>query len=146
VPTPAANAPARVEQNQQPQSQHVLKVQVTLAPELQTPELQKGLDQKTPLFILARDPAAPGPPLAAVRRAVGDLPLAVSITDNDAMMKGRGIGSVARVQVVARISKSGTPQAQPGDLYGDALVEFVGDKPANVKIVIDRTVGSAAGK
>ena len=72
--------------------------------------------------------------------------MSVTITDGDAMMSGRGITSVSRVQVVARISKSGTPQAQPGDLYGEALVELAGASPIQVKIVIDRVVENAVGK
>ena len=121
--------------------QRALAVQVSIAP-----NLLKNLDQKTPLFVLVRDPAVPGPPLAAVRRAVGDLPLSVTITDNDAMMAGRGLSSTARVQVVARVSKSGTPQAQLGDLFGEAFVDFTNEKSASVKIVIDRIVESSSGK
>jgi len=135
--TAPKSAPNRAREKQPlaPQANHSLIVQVSVAS-----DFAKDIDSKTPLFILARDPAAPGPPLAAVRRAVGDLPLTVTITDSDAMMQGHGIGSVARVQVVARISKSGAPQAQPGDLFGDATVEFVGTKATHVKIVIDRAV------
>jgi cytochrome c-type biogenesis protein CcmH len=123
------------------QSPRALAVQVSI-----DPNLAKALDQKTPLFVLARNPGAAGPPLAAVRRAVGDLPLSVTITDGDAMIQGRGISGLAQVQVVARISKSGTPQAQPGDLYGEALVALVDEKPASVKIVINRVVETAGGK
>jgi cytochrome c-type biogenesis protein CcmH len=72
--------------------------------------------------------------------------LKITITDNDAMMAGRGISSVPRVQVVARISKSGTPQAQPGDLFGDAAVDFTVKPSTEVKIVIDRAVKVVVGK
>jgi len=123
------------------QSKRAIAVQVSIAP-----NLGKDLDQRTPLFVLARNPAAPGPPAAAVRRAVGDLPLSVTITDSDAMIQGRGISSLSQVQVVARISKSGAPQAQPGDLYGETLVQFAGDKPVKVKIVIDRVVADTGDK
>lgn len=123
------------------QSQRAVNVQVSIKP-----ELEKTLDKKTPLFILVRDPVAPGPPFAAVRRAVGDLPLAVSISDSDAMMQGRGISNVESAQVVARVSKSGAPQAQPGDLYGEAQVKFDGNKTISVKIIIDQVVGNTANR
>jgi hypothetical protein len=42
--------------------------------------------------------------------------------------------------VVARISKSGAPQAQIGDLYGDATVEIAAAQAIAVKITIDRKV------
>jgi predicted negative regulator of RcsB-dependent stress response len=112
-----------------------LKVEVALKP-----GFGEKFDKATPLFILARDPVKGGPPLAATRRTVGDLPLIVTLTDNDAMMAGRGISSVPRVQVVARISKSGTPQAQAGDLFGDAIVDLSGKQSVAVKIAIDRKV------
>ncbi len=137
---PPKSSPApKAAQDKQSPSGHALAVEVSLAPDL-AKSMAKNLDPKTPLFVLARDPAAPGPPLAAVRRAVGDLPLSVTITDDDAMMQGRGINSVSRVQVVARISKSGTPQAQPGDLYGDVTVDLIAGKTTDIKIVIDRIV------
>lgn len=103
-------------------------------------DLLKGLDQKTALFVLAREPGKGGPPLAVTRRVVGDLPLKVSLSDNDAMMPGRGISTVPRVEVVARISKSGTPQAQPGDIEGSVSVDVPTTQSVAVKIVIDRKI------
>ena len=40
------------------------------------------------------------------------------------MIAARTIASVPRVQVVARLSRSGTPQAQSGDFYGEAEYDF----------------------
>ena len=113
--------------------QRVLTVKVTLAPKL------KGqVDERTPLFVLARDGA--GPPLAAVRRAVGDLPLTIALSDRDAMIAGRSIATVQQVEVVARISKTGTPQQQSGDLFGQVQHRFASPKSDTVEIVIDRVV------
>ena len=111
-----------------------LNVEVKLAP-----SLAASVDKSTTVFVLARDPNG-GPPLAVHRKTVADLPLKVTLTDKDAMMAGRGISSVPRVQVVARVSRSGTPQAQPGDLFGDATVELKGAQAIAVKITIDRKV------
>jgi cytochrome c-type biogenesis protein CcmH len=141
VSSPAAGETAKPAPEKAQQAGRSIVVHVSLAP-----EFIKGLDKKTPLFVLARDPNTPGPPLAAVRRAVGDLPFTITITDNDAMMAGRGISSVPRVQVVARISKTGTPQAQAGDLFGDAAVDFAAKPAAEIKIVIDHAVAAASGK
>jgi cytochrome c-type biogenesis protein CcmH len=118
-------------------SQRAITVKVSIAP-----GLANNIDGRTPLFVVARDPAAPGPPLAAVRRAVGDLPFTVTITDSDAMMQGRGIDSAKDVQIVARISKSGAPQAQSGDLYGEANITFGADGKAEVQVTIDRSVAN----
>jgi len=96
-----------------------------------------------PLFILARDPSAGGPPLAVQRHSSADLPLTVELSERDAMIAARTIASVPRVQVVARLSRSGTPQAQSGDYYGEAEYDFSKDAGAGgstLNITIDRAV------
>lgn len=88
------------------------------------------------LFVLARTVGA-GAPLAVKRLTSEQLPTTVTLSDADAMLAGRGLSSVPKVQVVARLSKSGTPQAQPGDFYGEA--EYVVQPgTGSVTIVIDR--------
>jgi cytochrome c-type biogenesis protein CcmH len=108
-------------------------VSVTLAP-----ALEGKVDARTPLFIMARDGG--GPPLAATRRVVGDLPLTVTLSDADAMIAGRNLSSVQQATIVARVSKSGTPQAQSGDMFGESVHTFTGTGPAKVSIVIERLV------
>jgi cytochrome c-type biogenesis protein CcmH len=110
-----------------------IKVAVSVAP-----ELQDKLDRTAPLFVLARDPAG-GPPLAAQRLTAAELPLTVELSERDAMMPTRTIATAQRVQVVARVSKSGTPQAQSGDLFGQADYEF-GKDSGTLNIRIDQVV------
>jgi cytochrome c-type biogenesis protein CcmH len=96
-----------------------------------------------PLFILARDPSGGGPPLAVQRHSSADLPLTVELSERDAMIAARTIASVPRVQVVARLSRSGTPQAQSGDFYGEAEYDFSKSPSAGantLSITIDRAV------
>jgi len=114
--------------------QRAIRVSVTLAP-----EIQKRLGGPLTLFVLARDPAAPGPPLAAQRRSSSEIPLTVELTERDAMMPARSIANAARVEVVARLSQSGTPQARSGDFFGSADYDFSKDT-GTLNIVIDRTV------
>jgi cytochrome c-type biogenesis protein CcmH len=63
----------------------------------------------------------------------------VQLTERDAMLPSQSIASVPRVQVIARLSNSGSPQAQSGDLYGEAEFEF-GKDSGTLNIIIDRTV------
>jgi cytochrome c-type biogenesis protein CcmH len=105
-----------------------LRVSIEIAPEL-------GADANGyPLFIIARRPGVGGPPLAVVRRASNELPLQVELSDDDAMIPGRGISSVDEVEVVARISLSGNPVASSGDLFGSKRVRV--DQQAMVEITI----------
>lgn len=111
-----------------------IKVAVSISP-----QLSQQLSGAMPLFILARDPSAGGPPLAVQRRSSGDLPLQIELSEKDAMIPTRTIASVPKVVVVARLSRSGAPQAQSGDLYGEAEYEF-GKSSGPLTIIIDRTV------
>jgi cytochrome c-type biogenesis protein CcmH len=133
-PTAPAATAAGSEQPSTAGGSRSIKVAVTIAP-----QLQKQLSGTTPLFILARDPAAGGPPLAVQRHSSGDLPLTVELTEQDAMIPARTIATVSKVLVVARLSRSGAPQQQSGDLYGEAEYEF-GKNSGPLSIIIDRTV------
>ncbi len=111
-----------------------IQVAVSIAP-----AIQAQLKGATPLFILARDPAAPGPPLAVQRRSSTEAPLTLELSEADAMMPTRTLAAASRVQVVARLSLSGAPQQRSGDFYGEADYEF-GKDTGTLQIVIDRTV------
>jgi cytochrome c-type biogenesis protein CcmH len=115
---------------------HRVKVAVTVAP-----AIHSQLSEPLTLFILARDPKAGGPPLAVERHTSRELPLTVELDEGDAMMPSRTIGSVGAVQIVARLSRSGTPQQQSGDYFGEASVQFDASKPIqeySVNVTIDR--------
>jgi cytochrome c-type biogenesis protein CcmH len=130
-------APQSAEGSAQPAAAsgpRAIKVAVSIAP-----QLQKQLSGTIPMFILARDPAAGGPPLAVQRHSSSDLPLTVELTERDAMIPARTIATVSKVLVVARLSRSGAPQQQSGDLYGEAEYEF-GKNSGPLSIIIDRTV------
>lgn len=95
-----------------------------------------GVSPDATVFIIARDPDEPSPPIAAARRTVAELPALVSLSDADAMIPGRLLSGFERLEIVARVSMSGGPAAQPGDWYGDLVVSDPGS--AAVSIVIDR--------
>lgn len=130
--SPAASAGA--EQPVAASSSRTIRVAVTLAP-----SIREQLQAPLPLFVLARDPEAGGPPLAVRRRNSSDLPLTIELSERDAMIPSRTIASVPRVQVVARLSRSGTPQAQSGDFYGEGNYDFATGS-GTLNIIIDRTV------
>jgi len=67
------------------------------------------------LFLIARDPNAPMPPLGAVRVPAPVFPVTVPLSDANSMVPQRPISGVAVIEVVARLSYSGQPTAQPGD-------------------------------
>lgn len=109
-----------------------IKVSVSLAP-----QLGDKVSGAMPLFILARDPSGGGLPLAVQKRSSTELPLDVELSERDAMMPARTIATVPKVVVVARLSRSGAPQQQSGDLFGEAEYEF-GKNSGPLTIIIDR--------
>ncbi|MEW9623485.1 tetratricopeptide repeat protein [Rhodanobacter geophilus] len=109
-----------------------LKVEVSLAPTLKD-KLQPG-DQ---LYVYARAVSGPPMPLAVAKLAATTLPATVTLTDAMAMTPELKLSSVARVLVAARISHSGEPIAQPGDLEGSAGIVDT-DRKTPITIAIDK--------
>jgi len=72
------------------------------------------------VFVFARAATGSRMPLAVQRAQVKDLPLAFKLDDSMAMAPGMTLSSAPQLTVGARISKSGTAIAQPGDLSGEA--------------------------
>ena len=90
------------------------------------------------VFILARAAQGPKMPLAVLRKQVKDLPFKFSLDDSMAMQPQLKLSGFEQVVVVARVSKSGTPMAQPGDLQG--LTGTVKPGVKGLNIVIDSVV------
>lgn len=91
------------------------------------------------VFIFARAVDGPPMPLAAVRRQVRDLPVTVTLDDSRAMAPQAKLSGFDRVTVGARISRSGEPVAQPGDLEGESA-PVATDGKQTVAVTIDRVV------
>jgi cytochrome c-type biogenesis protein CcmH len=100
--------------------------------------LMASLAAKVPadasLFVFVRSPGG-GPPLAVKRSAVR-LPQDVELSAADAMVAGRALQPGQDVSVVARISASGNPLPQSGDLYGE--VHAVAGKSGAQALQIDK--------
>jgi cytochrome c-type biogenesis protein CcmH len=90
------------------------------------------------LFVFARSEGGPRMPLAVLRSAPGQLPLAFTLDDSMAMTPQMKISGAASILVEARISRSGNATPQPGDLTGVSAAVKPGAR--DVKILIDKVV------
>jgi cytochrome c-type biogenesis protein CcmH len=123
APTPAAAetaAPAN--------SNAKVRINVSLAP-----TLAQSASGSSPLFVFVRDPARPGPPLA-VKRLESHFPQTVELTASDSMVQGRAIAAGQKVQVVARIARSGNPVGASGDPFGESAYNVGRDGLVNIVI------------
>ncbi len=132
VSTAAAATPGPAEEpaaasEPAPADASAIPIQVTL-----DPELAGRLGAGAPVFIIARNPAG-GPPLAVIRKGSDQLPVAVELTDGNAMMQGMTILDQPELSLVARVALSGSPAAQPGDLFGEVVYKQ-GDGPVQIRI------------
>lgn len=102
-----------------------------------SPDLASKVSPEDTVFILAKS-AGGGrtPPLAVIRKQVKDLPMEFRLDDSMAMQPAFRLSAFGEIQVVARVSKSGTAMPQPGDLQGSTEVIKPGAEGLNV--VIDK--------
>jgi len=90
------------------------------------------------VFIIAKDPRNPSPPIAVIKRRVIELPVAITLSDADSMIPGRVLSGFSEFVIVARVSMSGQPIAQPGDWYGEEIVRP--SESSETSIVIERRI------
>lgn len=101
-------------------------------------KLASALADKVPangsLFVFVRSPDG-GPPLA-VKRTDMKLPQEIDLSASDAMVPSRSVQPGEKVTVVARISATGSPLPQSGDLYGQ--IDYVAGKTGPRSLEIDK--------
>ena len=84
---------------------------------------QVALPPDAIVFVIARDPAQPSPPIAVTRRRLAELPAVVQLGDSESMVPGRELSGFEEFELVARVSVSGQPVSQPGDWFGSVIVK-----------------------
>ena len=87
-----------------------------------SPTASEALPDDATVFVIARDPAQPAPPIAVTRRRLSELPAVIELGDRDSMIPGRSLSGFAEFELVARVSLSGQPAAAPGDWFGRTIV------------------------
>jgi cytochrome c-type biogenesis protein CcmH len=89
------------------------------------------------LFIYAKAEDGPPMPLAVVRKQAAEWPQRVTLNDTMAMTPQMKLSAFDRVQIGARISRSGNATAQSGDLVGEVGAVAV-DRAEPVTVIINR--------
>lgn len=90
-----------------------LTVKVALDPDFATRVRLRG---NTTVFIIARIPGGPPMPVAVEKHTLQELPLAITLDDGDSPMPTQKLSALKEVEVFARLSASGDPIRQEGDI------------------------------
>jgi len=105
-----------------------VRVKVTLSP-----KLAADVPSAAPLFVIVRDPRRAGPPLA-VKRLSSTFPQTVELTTADSMLPSHTFTKGQLVEVVARVSRTGSPTESPGDPFGLAAHRVGDDGVVDIEI------------
>lgn len=106
-----------------------------------TEDLKQKIIPGAMLFLVARQPNKPGPPIAVVRQGAEKFPTLIRISDANAMLPGQSLGAMERIHLLARVANGGDPVAQPGDIFGEVFWTRTADEqPAAIEILMDRVV------
>lgn len=95
------------------------------------------LGPQAALFIFARAPGG-GPPVAVIREPVSAVPGEFTLSDSNTMLPGQSLANYPELSLVARVSASGQPTEQSGDLYAEA--NYNPGTEGAVDLVIDQVV------
>ena len=120
--------------SERPPSGPTVQLDVSLAGGLSIQQLPPS----AALFILARAPGG-GPPLAVIRKPPSAVPGQFTLSDANSMIPGRSLSDFEEVTLIARLSKTGQPQEQPGDWYAQTSYRPKEGK-GTVALVIDQVV------
>ena len=113
----------------------VIAVEVMLAD-----NLVAQADKNDFVFVFAKALKGPCAPLAVSKHQVKDLPIEIELTENMAMLPSMSIASFDKITVAARVSKTGKPVQQPGDLVSDITLITTNNQKTTAKLIIDRIV------
>ena len=99
------------------------------------PGLNHELKPDDALFIVAKGVNGPPMPVAVIRKTAADLPLEITMDDNNSMMPSMKLTAFAQLELSARISQSGNALPQSGDLVSSPVIVTPGqDDPVTLLI------------
>lgn len=98
------------------------------------------IDPSDTVFIYARAWQGPKMPLAIHRILVSELPKKVTLDNSMSMAQGMDMSSFPQIEIVARVSKTGSAVGQAGDWQATAGPVILGDQKKPVKLTIKEQI------
>jgi cytochrome c-type biogenesis protein CcmH len=103
-----------------------------------SPQLKAKAKPGDAVFVYAKAMQGPPMPLAVKKLTLADLPVALTLSDADAMMPAMKLSLFQQVIVGARVSTSGNPVAQTGDFYTEIGSIDSANPPTEISLTIDQ--------
>lgn len=101
-------------------------------------DLKSRSNPAAAVFVYAKAMQGPPMPLAVRKLQLSDLPVTLTLSDDDAMMPSMKLSTFDRVIVGARVSSSGKPMAQAGDFYTELEAVDSKNPPEQIILTIDQ--------
>lgn len=79
-------------------------------------QLRNEMPWAANLFVFVRDPDGGRAPVAVIRQRITDLPVTVTLTDENVMMEGQSLSDIDQWLVGARLVHGDTIELRPGDM------------------------------
>ena len=86
------------------------------------------------VYVFAKASNGPAAPLAVSKHTLKQLPLKIELTEQMAMLSDLTIASFEEITVTARVSQSGDPIQQPGDLLSNPV--FITPETAEKPVIL----------
>ncbi len=94
------------------------------------------------VFVYARAFQGPPMPLAIQKVTVAQLPVTLTLDNSMSMMKGMDLTAFPQIEVIARVSSSGSATPQPGDWQAKQGPIIVSSQKAPIKLKISEQIPS----
>lgn len=125
----AKQAGMEVKEISLPESSPVVSVAIEVTID---PSLLSQIKENDVLFIFAREVSGPPMPLAAIKRQARELPVSIVLDDSSLLRPGTSLSQFPQLKLAARVSHSGQPISQSGDLQSEVKVI----DPASKEVVL----------
>ncbi|WP_088330203.1 c-type cytochrome biogenesis protein CcmI [Lacimicrobium sp. SS2-24] len=105
-----------------------------------TPALKEKLPAQGYLIVFARDPQRGNMPAAVIRQPLTDLPVSLTLSDDNAMLADYRLSDLHQAELIARISEDADVSAMAGELEGHIQVSLASGTQMLEKIVINKEI------
>ncbi|MFL0799269.1 MAG: c-type cytochrome biogenesis protein CcmI [Agarilytica sp.] len=101
-----------------------------------------GVNKTDTVFVYARAFQGPPMPLAIQKVTVAELPITLTLDNSMSMMQGMDLAAFPQIEVIARVSSSGSATPQPGDWQAKQGPIIVSSQKAPIKLKISEQIPS----